>query len=207
MESAFRTTEGVKLIETLGWDGMRYARLDLHLSRLAASAQRLGFVCEGAQAALQDAAPDRPARVRLTLDAAGVLEVTTAALPPGKPIWRIALSPNRLVASDPWLSVKSTNRTHYDNARAALEPGVDEVIFANQAGELCEGSITNLFFDLGTGLATPPCHCGLLPGVLRAELLANGQCKEQVLSVSDAPKARLWVGNSLRGLIPATLLA
>lgn len=206
MESAFRTTDGVKLIETLGWDGRRYARLDRHLARLAASAQRLGFVCDGARAALQDGTPDHPARVRLTLDAAGGIEVTTAALPPGKPIWRIALAPIRLEATDPWLSVKSTHRALYDHARAGLAPGVDEVIFANQAGELCEGSITNLFFDLGTGLATPPCRCGLLPGVLRAELLETGQCKEAVLPLSDLGAAKLWVGNSLRGLIPAVML-
>lgn len=207
MESAFRTTDGVKLIETLGWDGRAYARLDLHLARLRLAAQRLGYACMGARTALMGAAPNHPARVRLTLDATGAFEITTAALPPGKPIWCIALAAPRLVATDPWLSVKTTNRALYDTARAGLAPGVDEVVFANQAGELCEGTITNLFFDLGAGLATPPCHCGLLPGVLRAELLANGQCKEQILPVSDAAKAKLWVGNSLRGLIPATLLA
>lgn len=207
MESAFRTTDGVKLIETLRWDGESYARLDLHLGRLTASAQRLGFACNGAREALMAAAPGRPARVRLTLDPAGDIDITAAALPAIQPVWRIKIASARLVASDPWLSVKSTNRSVYDAVRAGLAPSVDEVVFANQADELCEGTITNLFFDLGTGLATPPCHCGLLPGVLRAELLAKGRCKEQVLHLSDIGKAKLWVGNSLRGLVPAVMLS
>ena len=43
------------------------------------------------------------------------------------------------------------------------------------------------------------CESGLLPGVLRAELA----CPEEVLYASDLPATRLWVGNALRGLIPA----
>jgi 4-amino-4-deoxychorismate lyase len=80
-----------------------------------------------------------------------------------------------------------------------LPEGLDEVIFLNERGEVCEGAITNLFFDRGQGMRTPPLSCGLLPGVLRAEL----GCKEEVLLAEDLPKVRLWVGNALRGLIPA----
>jgi branched-subunit amino acid aminotransferase/4-amino-4-deoxychorismate lyase len=42
------------------------------------------------------------------------------------------------------------------------------VILANERGELCEGTITSLFLDDGSGiLKTPPLACGLLAGVLR----------------------------------------
>ena len=55
-------------------------------------------------------------------------------------------------------------------------------------------------------MRTPPLACGCLPGILRAELLASGRVQEAVLTETDLPRARLWMGNALRGLIPATLV-
>ena len=95
--------------------------------------------------------------------------------------------------------MKSTRRARHDAARAALPAGMDEAIFLNERGEVCEGSITNIFFDRGQGLRTPPLRCGLLPGVLRAELA----CPEEVLLADDLGQVQLWVGNALRGLIRA----
>lgn len=138
-------------------------------------------------------------RLRLTLDAEGRFETTQAPLPESRPEWRLTFAAARLSSSDPWLRVKSTNRAVYDAARAALPAGIDEVIFRNERDEVCDGSITTLFFDRGAGLRTPPLASGLLPGVLRAEL----GCPEEVLLAAELPKVRLWVGNALRGLIPA----
>ena len=45
---------------------------------------------------------------------------------------------------------------------------------------------------------------GALPGVLRAELLASGQAREAVLRPADLV-AGFWLGNALRGLMPARL--
>lgn len=208
MESPLRATAepGLMLIETLGWDGAVLLRLERHLARLVRSAAILGWGCDpaAAAAALQAAAPRATAaRMRLTLDAGGGLAVTAAALPESRPVWRLGLAGARLQSDDPWLTIKSTRRAAYDTARAALAPGLDEVVFLNQRGEVCDGTITTLFFDAGTGLCTPPLACGLLPGVLRAELLAQGRCREAVLAGSDLPQVRLWVGNSLRGLSAA----
>jgi 4-amino-4-deoxychorismate lyase len=204
VESSLRSGAGapdLKLIETLGWDGTAFARLDLHLARLATSAARLGWACDTAavRAALTAAVAPNAARIRLTLDAKGQIEVTTAPLPPAKPLWKVGLAQTRLNSDDPWLTLKSTNRATYDQARATLPEGLDEVIFQNEHGEVCDGSITTVFFDHGQGMRTPPLSCGLLPGVLRAELA----CPEEILLARDLPHVRLWVGNSLRGLIPA----
>lgn len=195
---------GLKLIETLGWDGQRLVRLPLHLARLARSAALLGWRCDrlAVENALRVAVPVAAARIRLTLNAAGEVEVQTAAVPPGKPQWRLGLAATRLQSTDPWLQVKSTRRAAYDAARAALPAELDEVIFQNERGEVCDGSITTLFFDRGQGMRTPPLTCGLLPGVLRAELALP----EEILLADDLPRVRLWAGNSLRGLIPAQWL-
>ncbi len=207
MESALRSgagAPGLKLIETLGFDGARLVRLPLHLARLQRSATLLGWGCDAraVERALRAAVPDAPARMRLTLDAAGVVEVQAAALPPAKAEWRLGLAATRLASDDVWLGVKSTRRAGYDAARAGLAAGLDEVIFLNERGEVCDGTITTLFFDRGQGMRTPPLTCGLLPGVLRADLAVP----EEVLLAHDLPGVRLWVGNSLRGLMRAVWL-
>lgn len=198
MEGALREgggQPGLKLIETMLWDGARAPRWPLHLARLGRSADLLGW----AVPRVAPAGPGHPARLRLTLDREGRVDWTVAPLPPASAEWRVGLADGHLRSDDPWLRVKSTRRAAYDRARAALPDGLDEVLFLNERGEVCDGSITTVFFDRGQGMRTPPLSSGLLPGVLRAEL----GCPEEVLVAADLPDVRLWVGNALRGLIPA----
>ncbi len=191
---------GLKLIETMRWDGAGVAHWPLHLARLRAGAAALGW-------AVPEVSPRGPegvpARLRLTLDARGRVEVTDGPLPPEATLWRVGLAAARLRSDDPWLRIKSTRRAVYDDARAALPEGVDEAVFLNERGEVCDGTITTVFFNRGAGMRTPPLACGLLPGVLRAAL----DVPEEVLRGDDLPDVRLWVGNALRGLIPAQWVA
>ena len=215
MEGALRrlAPAGLKVIETLRFEqGAGFIRLQRHMARCAATCARLGVPFQPAQMikALQGAAPPPLARMRVTVDLDGGLEAMAAPFAPQAPgtVWRLALSPHRLDPADPWLQVKTTRRALYDDARACAPDDIDEVVFANTAGRLCEGAITNLFFDFGDGLVTPPLSDGLLPGVLREEMLATGACREASVALADLPQARrLFVGNSLRGLIAATLAA
>ncbi len=200
------------LIETLGWDGQRLVRRTRHMARLAASAAALGYAhdAEAVARILDSVEGSEPLRVRLTLDRQGGLDLTTAPMGPTAALWRVALAPDRLDASDPWLRHKTTRRALYDRWRAALPQGVDEVLFANQTGQMAEGTITNLFFAASpfddAPLFTPPLSDGCLPGCLRAELLATGKCTERALAVDDLGDISLYCGNSLRGLIPAQLV-
>lgn len=199
MESALchaTDTRGVRLIETMYWDGARVPRWPLHVARLTAGAAALGW----AVPALEVRGPVGAAvRLRLTLDAFGAVEVEVGAVPAPLAVWRLGLAAERLDSGDPWLRVKSTRRAVYDRARAGLAAGLEEVVFLNERGEVCDGTITTLFFDRGAGLRTPPLACGLLPGVLRAEV----NCAEEVLLGRDLPRVRLWVGNALRGMARA----
>jgi para-aminobenzoate synthetase/4-amino-4-deoxychorismate lyase len=81
-------------------------------------------------------------------------------------------------------------------------------VYLNERGELAEGSRTNIFIDRGDGvLVTPPLPAGLLPGVLRAELLAGGRAIESVLTLHDLEGAHVvYLGNSVRGLLKAAPL-
>lgn len=206
MESAFRDP-GLKLIETFGWDGNAYPRLPRHLARMKESAQVLGFPCDSdvLSAALPPDPGSEPLRLRLTLSRQGEVDLTSAPLAQNPPEWRVAIAPSRVVSADPRLAHKTTDRALYDQTRARLPQGIDEMLFLNERDEVAEGTITNLFFDLGSGLSTPPLSSGCLPGCLRAELIETGQVREAILLVRDLPIATLFVGNSLRGLVAARL--
>jgi 4-amino-4-deoxychorismate lyase len=203
VEGAFR--QGVledpdlRLIETMLWDGARYPRLAGHLARMAAAAAQLGFAFDGFG---RLPSPQAAARVRVTLGVQG-LAFEVAPLPAAAGLWRLGLSAVRLQSGNPWRTVKSTRRAEYEAARAAMAPGLDEVLVVNERGEVCDGTITTLFFDRGAGRRTPPLASGVLPGVLRAGLVGAGVVREEVLLPQDLPRVRLWVGNALRGLIPA----
>jgi 4-amino-4-deoxychorismate lyase len=190
---------GLRLIETLLWNGAAFPRLALHEKRLARSATALGWPAPEDLSLRLAGLPNRPLRVRVTMDARGALAVERAELPASKAEWRVVLGKARVDSAGPWLRIKSTRRQVYDTARGSLPAGVDEVIFLNERDEVCEGTITSVFFDRGQGMRTPPLACGLLPGVLRSEL----GVAEEVLRVEDLTGVRLWVGNALRGLIPS----
>ena len=198
---------GTRLIETLKWDGGQLVRRDRHLARLRESAAALGFGhdAQAIAAALGGIGGTDPFRVRLTLGMSGDIDITTAPFAASAPYWNLVLSGDRVSSDDPFLRHKTTQRAIYDETRAALGLGVDEVIFANERGEICEGAITSIFFDLGQGLSTPPLRCGCLPGILRGELLDSNACVESILHIGDLGRAKLWIGNSLRGLISARI--
>lgn len=201
------------LIETLRYEPEAgFVRLRLHLARLRRSARRLEFAgAERAQAELQAAVQGAtgPLRVRLTLDRNGAIAVTTAAFTPlaEDTVWRVRFAETRLSSEDKLLRVKTTRRDVYEAARAEYPATeVDEVLLLNERGEVCEGTITSIFLDDGSGtLKTPPIACGLLAGVLRTELICQRQARVARLSLGDLARGQLYVGNSLRGLIRAKL--
>ena len=205
------------LIETMRWEpGTGIVRLRLHLARLKRSAGRLGFSGAGTAGdrlteALADASASHPLRVRLTLSRHGEIAVTTAPFSPlpEETVWRVAIASARLASSDGLLRYKTTRRERYETARSEFTPQeADEVLLLNDSGAPCEGTITSLFVDDGTGLLkTPPISCGLLAGVLRTELICQRKARVQRLTLDDIRNGTLYMGNSLRGLIRAQLIS
>lgn len=200
----------IGLIETLRWspdDG--FVRGALHLERMEQSAAALGllFDRDAAQTAMDNAVRGAGGaqRVRLTLDEAGVFACTTAPLTETQS-WRYVVSPLRLSSGDALARHKNNWREIYEGelARLSAETGCDEVLFLNECGELVESARANLFVRISGVLFTPPLSSGPLPGCLRRELLARGECAERVLTLDDLDRAdAVYFGNSLRGLVLA----
>ena len=211
MESTLRDLAPADLviIETLGYtpkDG--FARLGLHMDRAERTCAQLNVPFDRAETlfALGSAVDAVPARVRMTVDLQGVVGVTTTELTATPEAWVVAISNQVLRSDDPWLQFKTSHRQIYDDARAALPNGLDEVIFLNENRALCEGTITNLFVQCGKVLLTPRLNAGVLPGILRQELLDGGAAQEADLTVDDLDGSEVYVGNSLRGLIKAQMI-
>jgi para-aminobenzoate synthetase/4-amino-4-deoxychorismate lyase len=198
------------LIETMAFDpeeGMPL--LERHLARMKASAAAFGFPFDrhGARNELQ-AATFRlraPSKVRLLLSPAGALAIETAPMPDRRegPM-RVAIIPLPVSPHDFRLRHKTSDRRFYDDARTAS--GVDEVLFVDADGFVTEGSFTSLFVECDGGLLTPLLSRGLLPGVLRAELIESGRAHEADIRAADLSGGFL-LGNALRGLMPAVMVA
>ncbi len=205
------------LIETMRFDPDNgIALLERHLARMKASAEALGFAFDRHALRNQIQALcfelDSPARVRLMVSRSGASALETGPLPPalGDPV-PVAALPHPIDPSDWRLAHKTSDRGFYDDALSAARSfGADEAVLVRSAaaggGLVTEGSWTSIFADGPDGtLLTPPVQLGLLPGVLREQLMAEGRAREAELTLDDLAGG-FWIGNALRGLMRAKLV-
>jgi para-aminobenzoate synthetase / 4-amino-4-deoxychorismate lyase len=197
------------LIETMRFDPAGgIALLERHLARLKTSADQFGFVFDrhSARNELQAATfhIQTPRRVRLMLAPSGRIAVEISALhaTPADAV-DVALSTLPVAASDFRLMHKTSDRRFYTDART--QSGAFEVVFVGEDGFLTEGSFTNIFVKRDKILLTPPLSRGLLPGVLREELIARDMAVEADLRPEDL-SAGFFIGNASRGLLAAKLI-
>lgn len=207
--------EDYGMFETLLWSpGSGYRRLELHLDRMGASAAILGFrfdreALTGRLAALAaDFRSDADQRVRFELRRDGSLSIRHVPLPPEEDrTLTICVAAEHSDAGDPFARHKTTRRGRYERCfAAAAARGCDDALLLNREGFVTETSRANVFLERDGLLLTPPVEHGLLPGVLRRELIEAGRAREAPLRMADFRAAPGWfVGSSLRGLRPARL--
>lgn len=214
------------LLETLAHrPGVGLVDVERHLRRLRDSAAFCGVpldepaaraaldaaVAAAKAAARSPAGAEVPLRVRLELSPDGRASVTTAPLPSSSSPVRLVVDDAPRVRSDDWWPRhKTTRRAWIEQLRAEHRVGgpggPDEVVWTNERGEVCEASTATLAVRLDGRWWTPPVECGLLPGVLREQLLESGQLELRVLHPGDLRRAEgLAVLSSLRGWRAAVL--
>jgi len=197
----------VDLIETMAFDpasGIR--RLEPHLERMKTSAATLDFEFDrhAARNAIQAITfhQESPAMVRLHLGQSGALAIELKPMPaPQDGPVPCRLVPMQADKTDFRLHHKTSDRRVYQVAMEDGAPGEGaHPIFVDSEGFVTEGAIWNVFVERDGVLLTPPLARGVLPGVLRAELLESGQAVEADLTAADLAGGFL-VGNSVRGLV------
>ena len=176
--------EAIKVV-----DGQPFA-LSAHLARLARSAAGMGLpevdddaVRRGVAAVLED--HDLAlGRIRITYTGGPApLGSGRGDEPPTLVVVADRMDPwpeTTVVATVPWprnergalAGLKTTSYGENVVALAAAhERGASEAIFANLAGNLCEGTGTNVFYVVDGELRTPTLASGCLAGVTRALVL------------------------------------
>ncbi|MBF8984631.1 aminotransferase class IV [Lutibacter sp. B2] len=92
----------------------------------------------------------------------------------------------------------------------ATENGYDEVILTNVYNHLCEGSLSNLFFVKGNVLFTPDLSCGLLPGIMRDQVIEMTKYLNLTIQIGNFNKSELlnsdeiFLTNSLMDIMPVS---
>lgn len=192
------------LLETMLFEpGIGFRLLDDHLARMRGSAEYFGYPFDEAKAMAalhaRVGAATESRRVRLMLSAEGTfaVELTPLAQQP-RPL-RARLAGEPVYSRDPMLYHKTTFRDTYER-RFAERPGYDEVLLRNEHDELTEFANGNLVLRMEGEDWTPPIDAGLLPGTLRARMLADGTLRERSLRVADLQRAEaVYRINSVRG--------
>lgn len=183
--------EAVKVV-----DGQPFA-LQRHLDRLESSAAGLGLVGLDADdvrrgvAAVLEAEPIALGRLRITVTGGNAPLGSGRGSDPLTVI--VVASPmdpapeTTAVITVPWprnergalAGLKTTSYAENVVALArAQQAGASEAVFANLAGDLCEGTGTNVFYVVDGEVRTPTLASGCLAGVTRALLIEWFGAKE-----------------------------
>jgi len=225
IKSSFLTDlpSGVGLFETILVKDRIAQLLESHLKRIVASASALGIPLQESDARGLIAATcmtvdsDEACRLRLDLEFSGKLSCTLGLLEPlpdkVKLFWAKDLLENSedalLYSGSALLSHKSTHRRMYDDAwKTAVSKGGFDALFTNEQGFITEGGRSSIFIKANKSneWTTPPLSAGVLPGVMRASMLANPQwnIREANLTIADVLNAKeIMLSNALRGPISA----
>lgn len=117
--------------------------------------------------------------------------------------FNVGISPVMRNESSPLTYLKSLNYLEniLEHERCAKQ-GLDEVLFFNSRGMLCEGSVSNVFLVKGDKIFTPSVECGLLGGIVRKFVLNSfdvieGNFRREDLYEADAA----FLTNSVMGIM------
>ena len=209
------------LLETLLLQDGHYAFFDRHLARLQAAAKRFGHGADmhAIRAALATHAatyPHQLRRVRLLVSPHGEITITCTALKAAPLEWlgpgsdaervKICIANFPIDSGHQFLRYKTTARAAYD-VHISVAPDAFDILLWNERSEVTEFSRGNVVVSRGGKLVTPPSSSGLLPGVLRAELLERQVIHEALIHRQELASAdAIWFINSVRGWLPVEIV-
>jgi branched-chain amino acid aminotransferase len=205
-------------------DGTAFA-LRRHLARLRRSAAGLGLTVPGdddhlraAVAALIEANQPGVGRLRITFTSGpgplgsgrgtgpGSLVMVTGPAGSWDPTTAVITVDWPRNERSPTTGLKTTSYAENVLAvQAAHAAGATEALLSNLAGNLCEGTGSNVFVGLGGRLLTPPLSSGCLAGITRELVLETSDAVEEDLPFAVLDEAdELFITSSTRDVHPVT---
>jgi branched-chain amino acid aminotransferase len=213
------------LFETLKIIDNQPEYLNEHLARMAAGAKVLGIPFElRAEQIIQaiselialNRLDDQSLCARLTLTRGPgprgllppadlqptiLLTIAPYSPPPDRPVI-LSLASNRRNEFSSLSTIKSL--AYSDNVLGRLEAasqGADDCLFLNTRGLVACTSCANIFIVKNGVLITPPVSDGILPGIMRAQIIAQRGAIERSITLDECREAeRILVCNSLMGM-------
>lgn len=219
---------GEGLFETFRvYKGRRLAFVEDHLERMAEGCSFFALpfsrreAIEALKLALGEIPDDSEARLRLNLISYGDHRMEkTAFQTTWEPLQdistqqdqglKLGLAPFQRFSGSPLVRFKTTS--YLENTVVltwARGKGFFDALFANERGEITEGSITNVFFLSKGHIFTPPIDAGLLPGVTRKQIIKISRTLGLPLTESTVIPEDLngfdgaFVTNSVIEILPA----
>ena len=146
------------------------------------------------------------ARVRITINERSQVAINFSSI--DSPKWdqlRVGISTTQLSSKNPFHFHKTSARPLHNEAFASAQvQGLDEAIFFNEKGELCEACISSVFvLTEDKRWLTPKISSGLLAGICRRLAIDSKEVEEVIITRNQLLEAKaVYLGNSLRGLAP-----
>lgn len=223
--------DSFQLFETMLWEeGDGVYLLEQHLARLERGATFFKFaisaeVVKKQLSEKEETFIEKCMRVRLVLEKDG--RTTISATPCERPQYidlpKISEVESRPIAGSvrfaennvddigPYLNYKTSCRSHYDTEYTeVVKRGDIDALFCNSRGEITEGAISNIVILKDGVYTTPAITCGLLDGVMRAQLMSEADgspaLSEAILGKEDIQRAdAVFICNSVRGVVRVEL--
>jgi branched-chain amino acid aminotransferase len=197
--------------------------LGRHLRRLETSAAVIGLATpsldelrRAAEGVCSRAACDT-GKIRITVtggpgplgsargEAAPTVVVACEAVTPHLPDARVVVAPWPKNELSPLAGAKTTSYAENVVALAfAAGRGASEAIWLNLAGNVCEGTGSNIFLGIGGDLVTPPLSAGCLAGVTRGLIIeaAGAVVERDVAGAELAVVDEAFLSSTTRGVQP-----
>jgi len=197
------------LFETILHDGKGLRHLPEHLKRLENSARYFGFPFPIAEIDQHLGALERhePCRVKLSLWNDGRIQVETFGIDAVPRVAEVVISTTRIDSRNIFQRHKTSRRDLYDDQyKKARLAGFYEVLYLNEEEQVAETSRHNIFAKIAGQWCTPPVSAGILPGIERAQTIAELKAVETALTMEDLRAAQeIILTNSVRGRVPVRL--
>ena len=201
---------GDGIFESLRTYNMHPFALNLHLQRLASSAERMKIplpTSDFLRAAVKTVIDDNPhepyGRLRITVLSDGELIITHIPYTQGPKTISLGRHPFSISSNLAITGLKTISYAENSLAlRRAKERGFDDVIMVNDKGEVMESALANLIWFKDGSWWTPELRSGCLPGITRSLLLDHFGIREARLLESELTDVdALAITSSVREIV------